>query len=185
MPTLTHELASTPLPNPLWPLPCLQSHSDLKICLHRCHLSCSPPAASSRYASEATPLPYASSHLLLTILALTQWLKDMPLIPPLPLLILSGPYHPYTHVVPSKYAFHATNPSLPSPSIQFSTPAVYHSYSPTEPSIYASDAANPSTFSPLPTPHLLYHSPFLCSCIRAIVYGGLLVHMMNPFTGIC
>ncbi|MBW0538369.1 hypothetical protein O181_078084 [Austropuccinia psidii MF-1] len=69
MPTLTHELPSAPLPNPLQPLTCLHSCTALKKWLHGCpHICPHPllcfriptayhsdaPAAPSRYGCDTT-----------------------------------------------------------------------------------------------------------------------------------
>ncbi|MBW0552883.1 hypothetical protein O181_092598 [Austropuccinia psidii MF-1] len=71
MPTLTHELASAPLPNLLQPLTCLNCHTALKIWL------CGQPAISA-----LTPP--------LTMLMLPQGIPPRPPSPPKPLLRLKS-----------------------------------------------------------------------------------------------
>ncbi|MBW0489589.1 hypothetical protein O181_029304 [Austropuccinia psidii MF-1] len=93
MPTITHELASTSLPNPLQLLRCLRSHTALKICL------CSSAPIS------ALTHPHASTQVPLNMLMLP--LHPQNLLPTLephlcaPSLCLHTPasYHPHASVL--------------------------------------------------------------------------------------
>ncbi|MBW0509975.1 hypothetical protein O181_049690 [Austropuccinia psidii MF-1] len=81
------------------------------------------PTGPSRYASEASTLPHASTPPLLTMLMLLQDPLDMPLT-----------LQPHVH---------------PHPSLLLSTPTAYHAYAPAGPSKYASDNATPCPPSPI------------------------------------
>ncbi|MBW0553090.1 hypothetical protein O181_092805 [Austropuccinia psidii MF-1] len=80
MPTLTHELASASLPNPLQPLACL-----LLMLRHPHSIFCTYNPYTPTRPQDMPPMPPSS-----------------PLMPP------PTPYHPYTCVVPSQHASDAT-----------------------------------------------------------------------------
>ncbi|MBW0549860.1 hypothetical protein O181_089575 [Austropuccinia psidii MF-1] len=77
---------------------------------------CSEDVTPTLPPISALTTPYASTPQPLNLLTLRWCPQDMPLTPPLPLLmpspthlILSDPYHPYAHIVPSQ---HSSDPAL-------------------------------------------------------------------------
>ncbi|MBW0538852.1 hypothetical protein O181_078567 [Austropuccinia psidii MF-1] len=115
MPTLTHELASASLPNPLQPLTSLHSHTTFKICLcgsapisalthpQNILLIPAPHLCTPRLVFSAAYNPYAHAPTAPSIYPSNA--STSSLYPPpyasAPCLVFSSAYNPYPQVVPS------------------------------------------------------------------------------------